>query len=76
MDPQVEQSLDGLSFIVGHQWEEQPLVLWGFDAPMQRNAKVGKQEWVVAWGSTLIEGGREGVGKGVPGGDTCRWDNI
>jgi hypothetical protein len=32
---------DGL---VRHQWEERPLVLGRLDAPVQGNAKVGRQE--------------------------------
>ena len=31
MAPVVSVAEDGL---VGHQWKEQPLVLWGFDAPV------------------------------------------
>jgi hypothetical protein len=38
---------DGL---VGHQWEERPLVLQRLYAPVQGNARARKQEWVV-WGS-------------------------
>jgi hypothetical protein len=34
---------DGL---VGHQWEERPLVLGRFHAPVQGNARAGKWEWV------------------------------
>ena len=34
---------DGL---VGHQWEERPLVLRRLDAPVKVNARTGKQEWV------------------------------
>ena len=34
---------DGL---VGHQWEERPLVLQRSYAPVQRNARARKQEWV------------------------------
>jgi hypothetical protein len=38
---------DGL---VGHQWEERPLVLRRSYAPVQRNARARKQEWV-GWGA-------------------------
>ena len=34
---------DGL---VSHQWEERPLVLRRSYAPVQRNARAKKQEWV------------------------------
>jgi hypothetical protein len=34
---------DGL---VGHQWEERPLVLQRSYAPVQGNARARKQEWV------------------------------
>ena len=34
---------DGL---IGHQWEEQPLGLRVFDAPVYRNARAGRQKWV------------------------------
>ena len=32
--------------LVGNQWEKRLLVLWGFDAPVERNAWAGRQEWV------------------------------
>ena len=35
---------DGL---ICHQWEERPLVLGRFYAPVQGNARARKQEWVV-----------------------------
>jgi hypothetical protein len=38
---------DGL---VGHQWEERPLVLWRSYAPVQGNARARKKEWV-GWGA-------------------------
>jgi hypothetical protein len=38
---------DGL---VGHHWEERPLVLQRFYAPVQGNARARKQEWV-GWGA-------------------------
>ena len=34
---------DGL---IGHQWEERPLVLWRLNAPVQGNARAVRQEWV------------------------------
>jgi hypothetical protein len=43
---------DGL---VGHQWEEKPLVLQCSYAPVQGNARARKQEWV-GWGAGLAEG--------------------
>ena len=44
---------DGL---VGHQWEERPLVLQRSYAPVQGNARARKQEWV---------GRRAGQGEGI-----------
>jgi hypothetical protein len=44
-------------FLVGHQWEERPLVLQSSYAPVQGNARTKKQEWV-GWGV----GQGEGVG--------------
>jgi hypothetical protein len=43
---------DGL---VGHQWEERPLVLRRSYAPVQGNARARKQEWV-GWGAGQGEG--------------------
>jgi hypothetical protein len=45
---------DGL---VGHQWEERPLVLQRSYAPVQGNARARKWEWV-GWGA----GREEGIG--------------
>jgi hypothetical protein len=45
---------DGL---VGHQWEERPLVLWRLYAPVQGNARTRNQEWV-----GLGAGSGEGIG--------------
>jgi hypothetical protein len=49
--------------LVGHQWEERPLILRKSYAPVQGNAWARKQEWV-GWGA--------GQGKGI--GDF--WDSI
>ena len=47
---------DGL---IGHQWEERPLVLSRLYAPVQGNARAMKWEWV-GWGAGGgEEGGRE-----------------
>ena len=43
---------DGL---VGHQWEERPLVLQKLYDPVQGNARARKQEWV-GWGAWWDEG--------------------
>jgi hypothetical protein len=43
---------DGL---LGHQWEERPLVLGRSYAPVQGNARARKQEWV-GRGAGLGEG--------------------
>jgi hypothetical protein len=51
---------DGL---VGHQWEERPLVLQRSYAPVQGNARARKQKWV-GWGA----GQEEGIGD--------FWDSI
>ena len=32
--------------LVGHQWEERPLGLRVFDAPVKGTAKAGRWEWV------------------------------
>jgi hypothetical protein len=45
---------DGL---VGHQWEERPLILKRLYAPVQGNARARKQEWV-GWGAGQGEGYR------------------
>ena len=44
---------DGL---VGHHWEERPLVLQTLYAPVQGNARARKQEWV-GWGAVCVCGG-------------------
>jgi hypothetical protein len=41
--------------LVGHQWEERPLVLQRSYAPLQGNARARKQEWV-GWGAAWQEG--------------------
>jgi hypothetical protein len=46
---------DGL---VGHHWEERPLVLRKLYAPVQGNARARKQEWV-GWGAGWGEGTRD-----------------
>ena len=46
---------DGL---VGHQWEERPLVLQRSYAPVQGNVRARKREWV-GWGAVQGEGYRE-----------------
>ena len=43
---------DGL---VGHHWEQRPLVLQRLYAPVQGNARARKQEWV-DWGAGQGEG--------------------
>jgi hypothetical protein len=45
---------DGL---VGHQWEERPLVWQRLYASVQGNARARKQEWV-GWGAGRGEGMR------------------
>ena len=41
--------------LVGHQWEERPLVLQRSYAPVQGNARARKWEWV-GWGAGWGEG--------------------
>jgi hypothetical protein len=41
--------------LVGHQWEERPLVLQRLYAPGQENARDRKREWV-GWGAGWVEG--------------------
>ena len=36
--------------LVGHQWEERPLVLQRLYAPVQGNTRARKEEWV-GWGA-------------------------
>ena len=53
---------DGL---VGHRWEERPLVLRRSYAPVQGNARARKWEWV---GREMVVVGGKGLGD--------FWDNI
>jgi hypothetical protein len=41
--------------LVGHHWQERPLVLRRLYAPVQGNARARKWEWV-GWGAGLGEG--------------------
>jgi hypothetical protein len=41
--------------LVGHQWDERPLILQRFYVPVQRNAMARKQEWV-GWAAVQGEG--------------------
>ena len=41
--------------LIGHQWEERPLVLQQLYAPVQGNTSARKQEWV-GWGAGQWEG--------------------
>jgi len=59
MAPAAYLAEDGL---VGHQWEEKPLDLSRLESPVQENVRVRRQEGVGRWESTLIEGGRDGIG--------------
>ena len=60
---------------IWHQWAGRPLVLQRLDAPVQKNARAVRWEWV-GGGSTLIEVGRRGQGIVVCGGETGKGDNI
>jgi hypothetical protein len=44
--------------IVGHQWEERPLILQSLYAPVQGNVRARKQAWV-SWGA----GQGQGIGE-------------
>jgi hypothetical protein len=57
--------------LIGCQWEERPLGLMLFDAPVKGNARAGRREWV--GGDTLIEAGEWG-GDGI-GGFQVGWRN-
>jgi hypothetical protein len=46
---------DGL---IGHHWEERPLVLQRLYAPIQGNTRARKQEWV-GWRAGWVEGIRD-----------------
>jgi hypothetical protein len=54
MVPTTYVAEDGL---VGHKWEERPLVLLRLHAPVYGNARTEKREWLDGQGSTLIEAG-------------------
>jgi hypothetical protein len=41
--------------LVGHQWEERPLVLQRSYAPVQGSARARKRDWV-GWGAGREEG--------------------
>jgi hypothetical protein len=49
---------DGL---VGHQWEERPLVLWRLLCPIVGKCQ-GQESGVGGWGSILIEARGGGIG--------------
>jgi hypothetical protein len=36
-------------FLIWHQWEGMPLVLWRLSAPLYGDAIVVRQEWVGGW---------------------------
>ena len=42
-------------YLIWHQWEGRPLVLWRLDVPMWWDAKVARWDWMCRWRSTLIE---------------------
>ena len=76
MAPDTYVAEDGL---IWHQWEERPLVLWRFDAPILGDFRVVMQEWVSRWRSTLMEAKRRrerGNLMGFCGGETGEGDII
>jgi hypothetical protein len=62
-------------WVLWYQWEERILVLWRLDAPVWRNARAGRQEWMSGWGRTLKEVGGGGWDRRFQGG-TRKGDNI
>jgi hypothetical protein len=50
--------------LVRHQWEERPLGLRVFDAPVKGTAKAGRWEWVDDWVGEHPHRGR-GRGNGI-----------
>ena len=59
---------------VGHQWEEWPFCLRGFNAPLLWNVRVGMQVCVCVWQwSTLIEAGNGADGMGIPERKPRKW---
>jgi hypothetical protein len=62
--------------LLGHQWEERPLVLEKLDAPMLGNARIWRWECVGLWCSTFIEAEGGKMGKDVSGGETGKGYNI
>jgi hypothetical protein len=62
--------------LVGHQWEERPLVLGRLDAPVLGNARMVGSERVAGWGSTLMEAGTCVVEWRIFWGETRRGNNI
>jgi len=62
MAPAVYVAEDGL---VGHQWEEEPLVLPRLDAPAQGNVRGGRKWGWLGRGNTLIEEGERERDKGL-----------
>jgi hypothetical protein len=51
-------SIGGPVFLMGHHWEERPLVLQRLYAPAQGNARARKREWE-GWGAGQGEGLRD-----------------
>jgi hypothetical protein len=54
MDPSNPRAVSLVAYVaedglVGHKWEERPLVLQSSYAPLQGNARAMKQKWV-GWG--------------------------
>jgi len=59
-----------------HQWEERPLVLSRFDAPVYGNVgRGGGREWRVGEAPSYKQGGGE-MEQRVSGGETWKGDNI
>jgi hypothetical protein len=48
-------------YLIWHQWQGSPLVLWRLNAPVSENARTVRQDWVGGWGRTLIEAGDRGL---------------
>ena len=58
---------------VGHQWEEWPFCLKGFNAPLLWNVRVGRQVCLFVAVSTHLEAGNGADGLGLPERKPRKW---
>ena len=59
--------------LVGHQWEEWPFCLRGFNTPFLCNVRVEGRCVCVWQGSTLLEAGNGADGMGLPERKPGKW---